>query len=248
MNKSIKGKWLILLIYMTLMNHMQGQNIKVEYIGVVNDQSDMYGYVFAFTGTLYTSKEDSWFVETAKDTILILDNGQELDFGGVDFQYVFYKNLDEKEIYYQDFMMGGKKVTIKDNTFPIEWKSGGKGEQVLGYKTMEAIGEFRGRNYKVLYSPDIPINNGPYKFDGLPGLILKVQSDDDMVSFEAKSIEFKTNASELSNPFSDEKSISWEAYRQQYKKWFKRTETFGDSRKDVKVYHPKRYIEVLIAD
>ncbi|MFZ4927962.1 GLPGLI family protein [Chryseobacterium sp. Mn2064] len=48
---------------------------------------------------------------------------------------------------------------------------------------------FKGRNWIAWYSPDIPLLYGPYKFSGLPGLIIKITDDKEDYDFElVKSI------------------------------------------------------------
>jgi len=47
---------------------------------------------------------------------------------------------------------------------------------------------YAGRRYTAWYTPEIPIQDGPYKFSGLPGLILKVQSHCNEHVFEAFKI------------------------------------------------------------
>jgi len=49
---------------------------------------------------------------------------------------------------------------------------------VAGYLCQKATCRFRGRDYIAWFSNDIPISNGPWKFGGLPGLILKVYDKD----------------------------------------------------------------------
>ena len=44
------------------------------------------------------------------------------------------------------------------------------------------------RNWNVMYSSDIPFNYGPYKFSGLPGLVLKASSEDGEYQFEMVEI------------------------------------------------------------
>ena len=44
---------------------------------------------------------------------------------------------------------------------------------VLGYACHQAVATFRGRTWKAWYAEDIPVDDGPWKLCGLPGLILK---------------------------------------------------------------------------
>lgn len=43
---------------------------------------------------------------------------------------------------------------------------------ILGYPCRKAEAEIEGRTWTVWYAPDIPINDGPWMFWGLPGLVL----------------------------------------------------------------------------
>jgi GLPGLI family protein len=60
---------------------------------------------------------------------------------------------------------------------------------VTGYLCQKATCRFRGRNFTSWFTMDIPIQNGPWKFGGLPGLILKVYDDDRLYEFECMKIE-----------------------------------------------------------
>jgi GLPGLI family protein len=60
---------------------------------------------------------------------------------------------------------------------------------VAGYLCQKATCRFRGRDYIAWFTPEIPINNGPWKFGGLPGLILKVFDVDKLYTFECTGIE-----------------------------------------------------------
>lgn len=53
-----------------------------------------------------------------------------------------------------------------------------------GYKATEAFAEFGKRKWSLLYTTDVPINDGPYIFSGLPGLIIKAESLDGDYGFE----------------------------------------------------------------
>lgn len=58
---------------------------------------------------------------------------------------------------------------------------------ILGYTCYYAQANFRGRTWEVWFTTDIPIDQGPWKLCGLPGLILYAKSDG-LMSFEASSI------------------------------------------------------------
>lgn len=61
--------------------------------------------------------------------------------------------------------------------------------RLLGYTAKKATTSFRGRNYSAYFTPDIPINDGPWKLYGLPGLILKAETEDGVLKFEAIGLE-----------------------------------------------------------
>jgi GLPGLI family protein len=66
----------------------------------------------------------------------------------------------------------------------VDWKINNKTSDFNGYKVQEAKIELDGRKWIALFAPEVPITSGPYKFSGLPGLVLKVYSEDGEYSFE----------------------------------------------------------------
>ena len=74
----------------------------------------------------------------------------------------------------------------------LNWKLEGTDTvKVLGYSCQRASVSWGGRNYIAWFSPDIPINAGPYRFRGLPGLIMKVKEATNMYSWELQGLEQK---------------------------------------------------------
>ena len=59
----------------------------------------------------------------------------------------------------------------------------------LDYPCQKATLKFRGRNYEAWFAPQIPVNDGPWKFFGLPGLILKVKDTESQFDFECVGLE-----------------------------------------------------------
>ena len=57
----------------------------------------------------------------------------------------------------------------------IEWVMAEGVDTVCGYVCHEAVCDFRGRRWTAWYADDIALSDGPWKFNGLPGLILKIE-------------------------------------------------------------------------
>lgn len=67
-------------------------------------------------------------------------------------------------------------------------------KKIIGYNCKKASVKYRGRDYLAWYSTEIPVNNGPYVFQGLPGLILELEDSENKFHFVATGIN-KTSSS-----------------------------------------------------
>lgn len=70
---------------------------------------------------------------------------------------------------------------------------------ILGYECVKATCKWRGRFWNVWFSPEIPIDNGPWKLCGLPGLILAAEDSTGQHRFIATAIE-NTDREIIPNP------------------------------------------------
>ncbi len=81
-----------------------------------------------------------------------------------------------------------------DSVPALEWNfSDETTDSIMGYDCRKATTEFAGRTYTAWFTPEIPLPFGPYKFGGLPGLILKIEDAEQQFIWEAKGFE-RTNA------------------------------------------------------
>ena len=77
---------------------------------------------------------------------------------------------------------------IVHQTIDLKWKLYPEYLSVLDYKAQKATTEFGGRKWIAWFTKDIPFQDGPYKFKGLPGLIVKIEDESKSHQFELKGI------------------------------------------------------------
>ena len=66
-----------------------------------------------------------------------------------------------------------------DSVPSIQWKFSPKeSTSILGYECNKATADFAGRKYTAWFTSELPLPFGPYKFGGLPGLILKIEDSE----------------------------------------------------------------------
>ncbi|SEW43637.1 GLPGLI family protein [Chryseobacterium wanjuense] len=82
-----------------------------------------------------------------------------------------YPNM-EKEII-NDFT--GSEFYQYTENIKFNWKVLNEKEKIGEYNTQKATTEFGGRQWTAWFSTEIPFQDGPYKFYGLPGLIVKIE-------------------------------------------------------------------------
>lgn len=70
----------------------------------------------------------------------------------------------------------------------FDWEMTDSVTEVLGYRCLSARCKFRGREWTVFYTEDIPLSDGPWKLHGLPGLIMKASDEKGHYTFECIGI------------------------------------------------------------
>ena len=103
-----------------------------------------------------------------------------------DFKEFLLENANTKRLSYYG------KVSIDSYTYQedipqIDWVLSDSTKMICGYLCHQATAVFRGRNWIVWFC-DIPKSVGPWKLNGLPGLILEAQSEDKEHTFTAISV------------------------------------------------------------
>lgn len=73
--------------------------------------------------------------------------------------------------------------TIEQEYPELAWEIGQETREIGGFAAQQARTYFGGRYYTAWFTPEIPLPLGPWKFHGLPGLILEVEDDAREVQF-----------------------------------------------------------------
>lgn len=116
--------------------------------------------------------------------------------------------------------VGSTYLTLVENISPMNWTISNDTATVLNYLCTRATATFRGRAYNAWFTTEIPINEGPWKLYGLPGLILKAETTDGIFHFKAIGLE-KVNNKTIAFP-NDRKEIPAKNLMQLYN--FRRNE------------------------
>lgn len=106
--------------------------------------------------------------------------------GGV--QDVLFRNAAAGRLTHTD-QIGMDHLLYTEPLPDCGWELTDGERTILGYACRRAACTFRGRNYEAWYTPEIAVSCGPWKFGGLPGLILAVRDAAGVLELEATGVE-----------------------------------------------------------
>lgn len=69
-----------------------------------------------------------------------------------------------------------------------QWVIENETQEIMGYNCKKATTTYAGREWVAWFTLDIPVSAGPYKFRGLPGLIIKIADTTNSYDFELYSV------------------------------------------------------------
>lgn len=169
-------------------NLRDGSNLTPnQYILLANaKESKFYSPMTEYLDSLQSTPEgDARYKEMARGAYL----GGKLDeMPRRDGSYYIFKNLNGNKMMYYD-VNGVEKYCYEEEIPQIEWELTDSNKTILGYECQMATGNLHGRKWKVWFTPEVPVMNGPWKFSGLPGLILEATDDSGLYNFTATGIQ-----------------------------------------------------------
>jgi GLPGLI family protein len=107
----------------------------------------------------------------------------------------YYQYIADNKLYTE------KKIInyyVTEEPIPvINWKITKDTMSFAGQRCQKAITHFKGRNYEAWFSPDLPFRNGPWKLNGLPGLIVEAYDTKKEVVFSFAGFEDKSQSADV---------------------------------------------------
>ena len=105
---------------------------------------------------------------------IVMKNGGNSYTGGGQVAWRLYKNYPTpgKTSLLEKFGMD-RFVCVEDYAAPLWQPVPDSSAVILGYRCSMAVANYKGRTWYAWYAEDIPLDAGPWKLGGLPGLILR---------------------------------------------------------------------------
>ncbi len=91
------------------------------------------------------------------------------------------------ELIYTDYI-DREVYEYRESNNSIKWEISGDSATINGYHCQKATTVYGARKWTAWFTPDIAISDGPYKFNGLPGLIIKIYDSQGYYTFTMTSL------------------------------------------------------------
>ena len=101
--------------------------------------------------------------------------------------YQIFKNYPNGKLTFTE-TIPGTNFKYEEPLDIFNWKLTQETSTICGYKAKKATCDFGGRSWVAWFAPELPYSDGPYKFNGLPGLIVKIADTRNQYVFELLSI------------------------------------------------------------
>lgn len=181
------------------MSKLYSQDKGLVYYGQIESVGLKGPYGPDFNSYLVFNDDASYYV-TAKDSLdsdtvfkRVYDNAD----GTLGMSYSEYTDELGRQIYYNreiDSVYWNQWQTfyVAEKRPEIDWILGNETKKIGSFIVHKATGKFRGRLYTAWYTLEIPLPYGPWKLQGLPGLIIEAYDEDKEMYLYFKSLEYPT--------------------------------------------------------
>lgn len=124
-------------------------------------------------------------------------------------QFYIIKKRSDHEIRKSIQTIYAEIFSIKINE-KLDWQILPEKDKIATFNVQKAKVNYGGRNWTAWFTTEIPIQDGPYVFSGLPGLIVKISDDKNDYNFSLSEIK---NGSEKIHYRNNGSELTWEQFK-----------------------------------
>jgi len=130
-------------------------------------------------------------------------------------EQIYYTDIQKNIILFQEGI-AFKAITVQEDQTKIDWKVVEETKTINNFLCQKATAVYKDNHYSVWFTLEIPISFGPWKFHGLPGLILEAYDDSGFYQIKATKLNLaascedvvtKIGKTHLTNPITMKKYI-----------------------------------------
>lgn len=123
----------------------------------------------------------------------------------------YFKDYGSRTLWNNEHIQS-KEYFVKDDLALMVWEITERDTLFFDKMCKIATTEHRGQTWVVFFTDAFGAMGGPWKFDGLPGLILYAENKTKNFIFQATQIEYTKETQILTNQMANAQSISWIDY------------------------------------
>lgn len=175
-------------------------NIKAVYTGVYEDTLSykqesthpptIYSYIYSNGKSLTTMTDDGGFSKSSDPSRNYTVIAPTVE--------MYFKDA-AKNRFHQEWVIEDKPDTRVGELTNFNWQVTKEKSTIAGYKCVKATGTLGEYKITAWFAEDIKVGDGPTRFSGLPGLIIKV-SVDDVYEIEASNIKITNQTVAVNDP------------------------------------------------
>ncbi|WP_370895264.1 GLPGLI family protein [Chryseobacterium gossypii] len=173
-----KVNFYLFLLFLWSFTFFNGQNLHITYTYLTplhaRVQEDLY-----IKGNHALDIRDSVFVyeKAPKSNVSSENGGIAIRSKNRIYKEAYYKSASQPKILIKS-NIADKPYWIEDTPPEIQWNTHYDETKIISnYTCKKATGNFRGSSIIAYYTTDLPYPYGPFKFGGLPGLILEIREE-----------------------------------------------------------------------
>lgn len=168
-------------------DHTKGHFTDPVILRVGKTKSAFFGTKRLWADSLSEVNPDVYWAMEIENMKKSTETGVKKDLACGHYWNYIYKNIPEGKVTERCYF-DMERWQYSENWEKPEWEIGDSISTFLGYECVEATTEYRGRKWTAWFAPEIPVQDGPWKLCGLPGLILVAQDANGDYVFEANGL------------------------------------------------------------